>query len=132
MILTTGSRRPLLAIRMVRKEISPAERIRIAHERSPSDISADDSDEGRSSKILAMIAGLILAGTGIFVSSQITYIPPIAGFFFLQALGGVAVAYVALMALVEDKSLPYWSVILSWWALPIAVLFIWISLFAPV
>ena len=118
------------ARRAKNKEISAAERVRLAHENRIRVDSEKDYDHERVAKILALFAGLILAGTGFFVASQFgRNFPPVTVFFFIQGLGGVAVVFVASQALNERKPLPYWTIILSWWVLPVTLLFIWILFF---
>ena len=112
-----------------RKEISPSDRVRLAHEERVNTDSGRNRDKPRGEKILALIAGLISAVIGYLVFSEVQYIPPLAAIFLVQLLGGVVLLIAASWALADREPLSAWVASLTWWALLFALMVISVFLY---
>ena len=57
------------------REITPADRVRIAHEKSAGAAAQGLDDDERGAKIVALIAGVLLAATGFYAAAQMPLVP---------------------------------------------------------
>lgn len=97
----------------VSKGVSAADKARIAHDEGREN-SLGDTDSGHPGwKILVLLTGILSAAFGFFFLAQLTYLPPLAGGFLLQAICGVALVSASWRSLAERKALPHWSVLMT-------------------
>ena len=114
----------------ISKGVSAADRAQAAHDDRRETSLGDDNSGHPGWKILVMVTGVLSAAFGFFFFSQLTYLPPLAGGFLLQALCGVALVSAAWRSLAERKPLPHWSILLTFSLLLFTLLVGWLFLSA--